>query len=224
MGRRFLVAALLLLAVAGCGGGSKSNGEAKKSAAQVVADARQAATSASSVHISGHIVDNGAPLTIDLTIVKGKGGTGTLAENGLTFRLVRVGDSVYINGSEAFLRSIAGAGAAAALHGRWLKGSATIGPLAPLSGLTDTQKLFGSALGQHGTLANRGETTYQGQKVVEIDDTTEGGKLYVAAQGTPYPVALTGSKQQGALRFDSWGAGATLAAPKNAIDLSRLTK
>lgn len=224
MGRRFLVAALLLLAVAGCGGGSKSNGEAGKTAAQVVADTRHAATSASSVHISGHIVDNGSPLTLDLTIVRGKGGQGTLAENGLTFRLVRVGDSVYINGSEAFLRSVAGAGAAAALHGRWLEGSATTGPLAALSGLTDTQKLFGSALGQHGTLENKGETTYQGQKVVEIDDTTEGGKLYVAAQGTPYPVALTGSKQQGELRFDRWGASATITAPKGAVDLSGLTK
>jgi hypothetical protein len=224
MGRRFAIAALVLLALAGCGGGSKSNGEAGKSPEQVVRDAQQAATGAPSVHVSGHITDNGTPLAVDLTIVKGKGGKGTMAESGATFQLVRIGNTAYIKGSDAFLRRVAGAGAAALLHGKWLKGSATSGRLAALTPLTDTQKLFKSALGQHGKLANKGETTYQGQKVVEIDDTTEGGKLYVAAQGTPYPVALAGSKQQGSLQFDQWGAGATISAPQGAVDLSQLGK
>lgn len=224
MGRRSLVAALLLLALAGCGGGSKSNGEAGKPAAKVVADAQHAAASASSVHISGHIVDNGTRVAIDLLLVKGKGGKGTMSGGGVSLQLVRVGNTAYVKGSDAFLRSVAGASVAEALHGRWLKAPATTGPFAALTQLTDSRKLFGSALGQHGKLANRGETTYQGQKVVEIDDTTEGGTLYVAAQGTPYPVALTGSKQQGSLRFDRWGEAASIVAPKGAVDLSRLTK
>jgi hypothetical protein len=215
---------VLALIPAGCGGGSKSNGEAKKSPEQVVADAQHAAVSASSVHVSGQIVDNGTPLALDLTIVKGKGGKGTLSENGLAFQLVRVGDTAYIKGSDAFLRKFAGQGAATLLHDKWLKAPAGTGELASLAPLTDTQKLFGGALRQHGKLTNKGETTYQGQKVVEIDDTTEGGKLYVAAQGTPYPVALVGSKQQGHLGFDNWNATTTVAAPKNAVDLSKLGK
>ncbi len=33
----------------------------------------------------GKIVSGGAPLSIDLTIVRGKGGKGRLSENGLSF-------------------------------------------------------------------------------------------------------------------------------------------
>jgi hypothetical protein len=224
MGRRFALAALVLVALAGCGGGSKSNGEAKKTAEQVVKDAQQAAVQASSVHVSGHITDNGTPLTLDLTIVKGKGGKGTMSEGGATFQLIRVGSTAYIKGSDAFWRKFGGAAVVALLHNRWVKGSATSGQLAALTPLTDSSKLFGSAMNQHGKLVSKGETTYQGQKVVEIDDTTEGGKLYVAAQGTPYPVALAGNSQQGNLQFDQWGASADVTAPKGALDLSKLGK
>src|SRR5438045_9008151 len=115
MGRRLLVGAALVVAVAGCGG-SSSNGEAKKTAEQVVADAQKAAVAASSVHVSGSIVDNGTPAAIDLTLVKGKGGKGKLSESGLKFELVRVVDTAYIKGSSAFLKKFAGAGAAPLLH------------------------------------------------------------------------------------------------------------
>ena len=211
------------MALAGCGG-SSSNGESKKTADQVVADAQKAALAASSVHVKGTITDNGTPLKIDLTIIKGKGGKGTLSETGLTFELVRIGGTAYIKGSDAFLRKFAGAGAAALFHDKWLKGSASSGQLASLTPLTDADKLIKAALGQHGKLANKGETDYQGQKVVEIDDTTQGGRLYVAAKGDPLPVALRGSKQQGSVAFDDWNAEATVEAPKGAVDLSQLGK
>jgi hypothetical protein len=223
MGRRALIGLAVVVLLAGCGG-SSSNGEAKKSAEQVVSDAQQAAINASSVHVTGSITDNGTPLTLDLTLVKGQKGKGTLAERGLKFDLIRVGDTVYIKGSDAFLKQFAGAGAATLLHDKWLKGSATNGQLAALAPLTDAEALFKAALGQHGKLANKGETDFQGQKVVEIDDTTQGGKLYVAATGDPLPVALHGSKQQGSVSFSDWNAGATVEAPKGAIDLSTLGK
>src|SRR4029077_3364810 len=59
--------ALLLSAVlvAGCGGhgkSAKSNGEASKPPGRVLADARAAASSASSVHVSGSIVAGGTPI------------------------------------------------------------------------------------------------------------------------------------------------------------------
>ena len=224
MGRRILVAALLL-ALAGCGGGSSSNGEAKKQAEQVVQDARRAAVAATSVHMRGRITDEGKPLTLDLVLVKGQGGKGAMSENGLKFELVRVGDDAYIRGSDAFLRAFAGSDAAVQLlHGRWLKGSASSGALAALTPLTDPKQLFKSALDSHGKLVNKGEVDLNGQKVVEIDDTTEGGKLYVAAEGDPLPVALRGGKEQGRLTFTDWNASADVVAPKGAIDISMLGK
>jgi hypothetical protein len=224
MGRRLALGVGVALLLAGCGGGSSSNGEAKKTAQQVVSDAQQAAVNAASVHVTGSITDNGTPLTIDLTLLKGKKGKGSLSERGLKFELIRVGNLVYIKGSDAFLKQFAGASAAALLKGKWLKGSATSGQLGALAPLTDTAALFKAALGQHGKLANKGETDFQGQKVVEIDDTTQGGKLYVAATGDPFPVALRGSKQQGSVSFSDWNADATVEAPKGALDLSQFGK
>jgi hypothetical protein len=221
--RRLLPALVVLsLVAAGCGGGSKSNGEATKTAAQVVADAKDAATAAKAVHVAGAITDAGQPLTLDITIVKGAGGMGTMSEAGLKFEIIRVGSKAYIKGSDAFLRKFAGATGAKLLHGKWLQGSATTGDLAALAPLTDITKLFNGALGSHGKLENGGETTFKGQKVVAIKDTTKGGTLYVAATGTPYPVAIVGGEDQGTITFDNWNDTVTIAAPKGAVDMNKL--
>jgi hypothetical protein len=223
MARRLALALLVVVAIAGCGGGSSSNGEAKKTAAQVVTDAKNAALAATIVHVSGQGTDNGAPLKIDLWIGNGKG-KGHLEENGLAFDVVRVGDTAYIKGGAAFLTKLAGAGSAALLHDKWLKAPATTGRLAALASLTDKQEFFRGVLGQHGKVENKGETDYKGQKAVEIRDTTQGGSLFVAATGTPYPVALAGGKQQGDILFSDWNSSETIEAPKGAIDLSSLGK
>ena len=90
MGRRFALLALAALVLAGCGGGGSSNGEAKKTAAQVVADAKAAALGASSVHVKGAGADNGQPLKIDMTIGQ-TGAKGNLTESGASFQVIRVG-------------------------------------------------------------------------------------------------------------------------------------
>lgn len=212
----------LAIVLAGCGGGAKANGEASKAPADVLADAKQAALAAASVHISGSIVDSGTPLTLDLQLLRGTGAKGTMSENHLPFDLIRVGDSAYIRGSDAFLRKFAGVGGQALLHGRWLKGSATTGDLAAITPLTDLAKLFKGALGSHGKLKNLGETSHNGTKVVAIRDTSQGGTLYVAARGTPYPVAITEDKGRGELRFDKWNHAVSVKPPKDAVDMSQL--
>src|SRR5437868_10564346 len=142
MARRLALALLVVVTIAGCGGGgSSSNGEATKSAVQVVTDAQNAAANASLVHVSGHGTDNGSPLKIDLWIGDKKG-KGHLEESGLGFDVVRLGDVMYIKGGDAFLKKFAGAGAAALLHDKWLKGPATTGQLASLASLTDKEQFF----------------------------------------------------------------------------------
>jgi hypothetical protein len=214
---------LVIVVLAGCGGGSKSNGEAKKTPEQVVTDARQAALAAKGVHVSGSITDQGVPLTLDITIVRSKGGKGAMSERGLRFQLIRLGDKVYIKGSDAFYKQFAGA-AAAFLHGKWLVGSATSGDLAALAPLTDVGRFFRSVLSRHGKLKNDGEVTRRGEKVVAIEDTTQGGTLYVAATGTPYPVEIesAGGGKQGSVTFDHWDETVAIVAPKGAIDITKL--
>ena len=224
MGRRSVFAAILLaVLVAGCGGGGSGNGEAKKPAAQVVADAQAAAAKATLVHVVGAGKDNGQPLKLDIWMGRGKG-KGHLEENGAGFDVVRVGETIYVKGSDAFLKQFAGAAAATLFHGRWLKGSASSAQLGALAPLTDISSFFKGVLGQHGKIVNKGESTRDGDHVVEIHDTTEGGSLFVAAEGDPFPVAVTGGAAQGDITFSDWNGSESIVAPKDAVDLAELGK
>jgi len=225
---RVPILALVLAAVllAGCGGSkqeAKPNGEASKPPNRVLADTKAAASSASSAHVSGHVVSDGSPLTLDLSIARGKGAKGSMSLDGRSFDLVRIGDTVYIQGSDEFYDHFAGSAIAQLLHGKWIKASATKGRLAPLAALTDIDKLFAKIGASHGKLANDGKTTYKDQPVVAIRDTSDNSKLYVAATGKPYPVALVGgtSGQTGTITFSDWNKPVSLTAPKNAIDISQ---
>jgi hypothetical protein len=222
---RMALAAAVVALLAACGSsGPKSNGEASKSPAQVLADARQAAATATAVHVLGQLVSSGQPIKLDMT-TSGKDGKGTMSESGLSFDFVRVGDKVYIRGSDAFWKRFGGMAAAQLLHGRWLVASATKGPLASITTLMSVGRLFQQAASGHGKLTNDGETTYRGQKVVAIRDTRKGGTLYVAATGTPYPVAIvrSGVGKNGAVVFDDWNTSVVVKAPKGAVDLSKLS-
>ena len=219
-----VVTALLL---AGCGGSKKqettSNGEASKPADQVLADAKSAATSASSAHVSGSLVSNGTPVTIDLSLARGKGAEGSASVNGLGFDLVKIGDTAYIKGSDAFYRHFAGAAIAQLIQGKWLKVPTTSGRFQSIGALASMAGLFAEIGSSHGKLANDGQKTYRGQPVVVIRDTSENSKLYVSATGKPYPVALVGGskKQSGRVTFDDWNKPVSLTAPEGAIDISQ---
>jgi hypothetical protein len=221
-----LVLVLTAALVAGCGGSHKAaqpNGEASKPAERVLADAKAAATGASSAHVSGSVTSSGTTITLDLDMARGKGAQGSMTTNGLQFSLVRIGDTAYIKGSDAFYRHYAGPGIAQLIHGKWLKASITQPRFQSLAPLTNIGLLFAKIGANHGTLVNEGATTYKGTPVVAIRDKSDGSKLYVAATGTPYPVALVGGRtgQTGSIAFGNWNESVSLTAPPNAIDYSR---
>jgi hypothetical protein len=222
-----LVLALTVALLAGCGGhgkAAKPNGEASKPANRVLADANAAATTASSAHVSGSIRSGGTPITLDLSTARGKGAKGSMSTNGLKFDLVRIGDTLYIRGSDEFYKHFAGAGVAQLLHGKWLKASATNGRLRSLAPLTSLGDLFAGISSHHGKLVNDGKTTYKGDEVVAIRDMSDNSKLYVAATGKPYPVAIAGGKkgQSGTITFGDWDKSVSLSAPKDAIAISKV--
>ena len=99
------------------------------------------------------------------------------------------GNEVYINGTTAFWQKFAGNAAAQLLFGKWIKAPAS-GQLATLATLTDLQKLFNQLLSSHGQLAKGSITTVRGQRVIAVKDTANGGTLYVATTGTPYPIEV----------------------------------
>ena len=218
------ISALVALALAACGssGGGSSNGVASKSPDQIVSDATNAVASVNSVHVSGKVLSGRQNVTLDLNLVNGKGGKGSMSQNGLGFKIVAVGPEVYVNGSSAFWTKFAGSAAAQLLSGKWLKAPAT-GQLSSLATLTDVSKLFNQLLSSHGKLARGKTTTAQGQQVVAVNDTTNGGTLYVATTGKAYPIEIskTGS-QGGQLVFDRFDQPVSLTPPASAIDISSL--
>ncbi len=236
---RAFFASTLLVAVlfaAGCGGGSGGgsttgggtpSGEAAKSATQVLADGVKAANAASSVHMSGQLSQAGKQIGIDLSIAKGKGATGSLTIGGAKVDIVLVGGFGYLRGGSTFWKQFGGANGSAIaqlLTNKWLKFPENNAQFGSLTSVANASALFHSLQSSHGKIANQGATTYKGQSVIALVDTTRGGTLYIAASGTPYPVAIvkTKSGNAGAITFDRWGQSVTLAAPKGAIDFSHL--
>jgi hypothetical protein len=75
----------------------------------------------------------------------------------------------------------------------------------------------------HGTLSKGATTTVEGQQAVALTDKTQGGTLYVATTGKPYPVEIKhGGSSGGKIVFDRFNQPVTLTPPANAIDLSKL--
>jgi hypothetical protein len=211
----------LAVAVAGCGGGS-DNGVAAKSPDAIVSSASNAVGGVKSVHVSGSVTSNGAPITLDLSLVAGKGGGGQMAESGLSFKIIELNQVVYLNGSDAFWRRVGGNAAAQLFHGKWLRAPAS-GQFASLAALTDVQTLFSKLLSNHGTLAKGGTSTVAGQKVVAVRDTTMGGTLYVATTGKPYPIQISKvGAQGGRIVFDRYNQSVSLKPPSSSIDVSKL--
>jgi hypothetical protein len=217
--------ALLAAVLTGCGGGSstKGNGVSAKSPEQILAAAKSAAASAASVHIAGSIVSGGKPISLNMELAAGKGGKGTIAQEGFSIQLIQVEGNVYIDGSDAFYKHVAGDTAAQLFDGKWLKAPANSGELASLAQLTDLSKLLDTALASHGALSKGSEETIDGQKAIGLKDTTKGGTLYVAATGSPYPLEIVKSGSGGGkVVFDNWNKPVTLKAPAGAIDISKL--
>ena len=216
-----IIAAAVVLA--GCGSGAKSNGEASKTPSQVLADTLAATDAAKAVRISGKVSTESGPITVDIRIVRGEGGSGSMSENGLNFDLARVGDKVYIRGSDAFYKKFTGQAGVQLFHGKWLQFRTSDADMSSITPFTDIDTFFHGITSQHGTLRNDGETTFHGQKAVAIRDTTQGGTLYVAATGKPYPLGITSSSgKSGAILFDDWNASGSISAPKNAVDVSKI--
>lgn len=225
-GRLSIIGSLLVLtlpALTGCGSSSSGNGVASKGAQQIVAEAKSAADSASSVHVSGSVNSGGSPVTLDLSLASGKGATGEVSQNGSTFKIVIDGETAYISGSDAFYRKLGGSAAAQLLAGKWLKVATSTPEFASFASLTNMRKLLDTVLVGHGTLEKGSISTIDGQRAIAVKDTTLGGTLYVATDGKPYPLQVTkGGSEAGTIGFDKWDEPVEITAPASSVDLSEL--
>jgi hypothetical protein len=228
------VAAVAAIAVSACGsssGGSSStsgpasNGITSKPADQIFDTAITAAKAAKSLHVSGAIKSGAQSVGLDLSIVAGKGASGTISEGTASFKLVSIGGSDYILPDQAFLLKAAHNQAAAQLlKGKWLKGSSTNGDFASFGQLTSIKSLMGSLTSAHGTLTKGATSTLDGHSVLALKS-SKGGTMYVATTGKPYPLEVIKSSgsQTGKVTFSDYDKAFTITAPANSINIAQLT-
>ncbi|MBB4662036.1 hypothetical protein [Conexibacter arvalis] len=236
-------AVALALAAAGCGGDDEGgattaagggataaqtaatepataagNGVEEQSADEILASAQEAARAATAVRVSGEMED----LRLDLSVVRGEGATGTMAQGGMEFELIVVGDEVFLKGSDAFYEQIAGRAAAALLSGKWLQVPKDDDDFGSIAEIADMEELLGQALDPDADRLTKGEVEeVDGQQAIGI--TADRGTLYVATEGEPLPVALVGDRTRpGRVTFSGWNEPVELTAPADAIDVAEL--
>jgi hypothetical protein len=212
----------LALSAAACSSGGSNAGSgdvASQTPDQIISAAKGALSSASSVRLTGHVDQGSSTGTFDLTTFRNGNFAGHIAINGYTVRLVRIGDTDYLNAPAAFYESQGTPAAAAqSLGGKWVDG-------------TDSQVGFGndftlqslsSEITKPTPPVTKGATgTVNGQSAVPLHSPK--GTLWVAASGTPYPVELvkTGSTG-GVVQFSAWNQGSPPTAPSGAVSLNSL--
>jgi hypothetical protein len=221
-----LAAALLLAAgVAACGGssGGSDNGIAGKSPEAIVTATTKAAEAAKSVEVSGSMTQGGTNVGLDLKMVAHVGATGWVSEQGKRFNMVLDGNVLYIKAGTAFWTSFGNAAVAKVLEGKWLKTPAT-GSYASVAKLGDLQTFFTEVFGHHGALSKTGTKTIDGTKVVGLRDAKQGGVLYVATTGKPYPIELNGDAGSGSgkLSFSGYGNTFKITPPADSVSLTQL--
>ncbi|GAA3053929.1 hypothetical protein [Streptomyces glomeratus] len=207
----------------GCSGGNPdagTNGVGKLPADKIQSRTRTAAKSASALRLSGTVVSNGATYTLDMRL-KGDGGTGSVTSKNGTFRVLRVGERLFLKADAAFWNREdgkgGGAGSSAAAHkldGKYVKVPAGDPAYRRFSGFTDKDVLLDGLLTLHGTLATDGHHEQNGVRTIRISgDKGSGGTLDVSLEGAPYPLLLVRAGNAGTLRLTDWGKDFTLTEP-----------
>jgi hypothetical protein len=191
-----------------------SSGLASETPTQIVQAATAAVKSASGFEASA-TGNFGSGITAFDFRVHGSDIDGTATLNGNVLDLAVIGGNAYFKAPLAFWTAEGLSGALAAqFANQWVEapaGSSTASSFSGLSSLTNVS----STLENHGTLAAGGTGNVDGQAVVFVKDTTNGGKLAVATSGPAYPLQLseTSGSATGVLTFSNWNAVAAFTAP-----------
>ncbi|TPQ16072.1 hypothetical protein [Streptomyces sporangiiformans] len=209
----------------GCGGedpNAGTNGVGKLPADEIQARTAKAAGAADAVRLSGSVVSNGRTYKLDMRL-KSNGGTGSVTSKNMDFRLLRVGEHLFLKADKAFWDHEEGKGgaghgdteAADKLGGMYVKVPKGDPAYQRFSGFTDKNVLLEGLLTLHGTLATDGHHEQSGIRTIRITgDKGSGGTLDVSLEGRPYPLRLARAGGAGTLRLTEWGKDFTLEEPE----------
>jgi len=199
-----------------------------KSALQVWRKTKKDAKQAKSVHLTGSFTEGKDQTRIDLKLNNNHQGTGTISVNGQKMHVRRLGKVSYFKGNRKFWNSIDPA-AANVFGDRWAKTKSQSGDLAPLFQLLDKNSVLSEFLkmspAERKKLKRADGKRIAGQETVALKSKAkEFGVLYVAATGPTLPLdlVLPNDKRQ-FMNFRGWNEPVTVTAPKNPIDMDKLS-
>ncbi len=195
------------------------SGEAAKPAQQILKDAQHVASLAISVHATGHGVEAGQNLTLDISI-SSAGADAKFTLFGGHVELLQIGPRLYLNGDRAFWQHFGGNGLRlSVVADHWVVAPVSSQTFSAFTGLM-TMAGFTSRLAVHGKVVNEGVKTFDGQQAIALRDNAENGTVYVSATGKPYPIALVGGKTSVTLTFDHWNGNVPIPPPpKHALGI-----
>ncbi|GGS32484.1 MULTISPECIES: hypothetical protein [Streptomyces] len=194
-----------------------TNGVGRLPADQIQTKAQKAAASVGTVRLHGSVQAGGRSYTLDMRL-KQQGGIGSVSTEGQTFRLLRVGQELYLRADAAFWGK-GGDGesdskAADKLASKYVKVPKGDPSYTKFIGFTDKNVLLSGLLTLHGKLSTDGHHEQGGVRTVRVTgDDGAGGTLDVSLEGTPYPLRLVRAGEAGTLTFSSWGADFPLQKP-----------
>ncbi|MFF0382448.1 hypothetical protein [Streptomyces sp. NPDC004286] len=216
------VTALCVLAVSaltmltGCGEedpDAGTNGVGRLPAQKIQEKSRAAADAAPAVHLAGTVVTGGVTFKLDMRLKSG-GGSGSVASKNSSFKLLRVGDELYLKADAAFWNHGGDTSAAGKLADKYVKVPQDDPAYKKFSGFTEKDVLLPALLTLHGKLATAGHHQQAGTRTIRVSgDGGPGGTLDVSLEGKPYPLRLVRGGGAGTLTFAEWGKDFPAAEP-----------
>jgi hypothetical protein len=201
-------------------------------APQLITHAAQAFLTAPEFVLSGTVTDSGATLGLDVQSMQ-RGAlvratlTSTSEKNGFigTLGLIDISAQPYLKGSTSFWVSAIGGTTAAQkasaakvaneFEGKWVLLSGAQGKpiIAAFASFTEPGKLAQALIHGNGALSKAAVTTFHGRLAIPVES-AKSGTIYVADQGLPLPLGLSGDG--GSIVF-SYPSDLRIIAPANPI-------
>ncbi|MGW0709120.1 hypothetical protein ACWD4G_24735 [Streptomyces sp. NPDC002643] len=208
-----------------------TNGVGRLKPAEIQSKTQRAATSADTVRLSGSVVSNGKTYKLDMRL-KEDGGSGSVTSGDTTFRLLKVGEHLFLKADAEFWAheddgkedDDAETAAADKLDGMYVKVPTGDPAYKRFSGFTDKSTLLAGLLTLHGSLSADGYHEQSGTRTVRITgDKGSGGTLDVSLEGTPYPLRLVRAGDAGTILLTDWGKDFALEEPdkKSVVDYGK---
>jgi hypothetical protein len=221
-----VLAAAAILSATACGSSSSSTSAlAGLSPDQIVQKSVADLKAASSVRISGKVVNSGQTIALDLTDVAAKGCQGTIglaapatssskAVSG-TANIIEADSIVYMKLSNSFFTS-AGLPASefSQVSGKYIK-LASGSNLASFAQLCNPSTLSTAFAKEDTGFVKAGTTTINGQPTLGFKQpkNPSNGTVYISESATPQIFRIVGPPGQGSIDFSDYNAPVTITAP-----------